>query len=104
MNQRRGGKPQAIQNTLAQLMVSKGYAQVQSNDACQDAWKIAAGEKLAPHSIAGKVTRGCLLVMVSNSTISQAISFQKSQILASLNEQLPDHGIKDLRVKVGKID
>lgn len=104
MNNRQPGKVQSIGGTLAQLMAKKGYAQVQTADACQKAWQVAAGEQLAKHSLAGNVTRGALLVMVSNSAVSQAISFQKSQILKSLQNQLPDHNITDLKIKVGRID
>lgn len=104
MNRRQPGKLQSIKGTLAQLMVKKGYSQVQSADACQAAWRVAAGEQLARHSIAGNVTRGCLLVVVSNSAVSQAISFQKSQILSALQKELPDHNITDLKIKVGRID
>ena len=98
------GKLQSIKGTLAQLMVQKGYAQVQTADATQKAWDVAAGDRLAQHSVAGNVTRGCLLVMVANSTVSQMISFQKPKILKSLQEQLPDHQITDIKIKVGKIN
>ncbi len=104
MTDRQPGRVQSIKGTLAQLMVQKGYAQVQTADACQKAWSVAAGERLAEHSIAGNVTRGTLLVMVANSTISQMISFQKPKILKSLQDQLPDHNITDLKIKVGRID
>lgn len=104
MNERQPGKVQSIKGTLARLMVQKGYAQVQTADDCQKAWDVAAGERLAQHSVAGNVSRGTLLVMVANSTISQMISFQKPKILKSLQDQLPDHHITDLRIKVGRID
>lgn len=104
MSQRQPGKVQSIKGTLAQLMVQKGYAQVQTADATQKAWEVAAGDRLAQHSVAGNVTRGSLLVMVANSTVSQMISFQKPKILKSLQQQLPDHEITDLKIKVGKID
>ncbi|MHC2068852.1 DciA family protein [Bremerella sp. T1] len=104
MSQRQPGKVQSIKGTLAQLMVQKGYAQVQTADATQKAWDVAAGDRLAQHSVAGNVQRGTLLVLVANSTISQMISFQKPKILKSLQEQLPDHGITDLKIKVGRID
>jgi len=96
--------PQPMQQMLAQLMVKKGYAQVQTASACQDAWKKVAGEQLARHSQAGNVSRGALLVIVSNSAVSQAISFQKTQIVRQLQQELPDHGITELKIKVGRID
>ena len=45
-----------------------------------------------------------LEVTVSNSTIVQELTFQKQQILAELQAELPDANIRDLRFRVGTID
>ncbi|MFI4876955.1 MAG: DUF721 domain-containing protein [Blastopirellula sp. JB062] len=99
-----GGGPQAMGDLVAGLMARSGYAQVQSADALQTAWVEAAGEEFAAHSRAGNVNRGKLEVWVENSAISQAISFQKREILKHLQQALPDRRIEEIRIKVGRID
>ncbi|MCC9606756.1 DUF721 domain-containing protein [Blastopirellula sp. JC732] len=96
--------PQAMGDLVAGLMARSGYAQVQSADALQEAWAKAAGEEVAAHSRAGNVNRGKLEVWVENSAISQAISFQKREILKQLQNILPDRRIEEIRIKVGRIN
>ncbi|TWT38445.1 hypothetical protein Enr8_01370 [Blastopirellula retiformator] len=88
---------------VAGLMARSGYGQVQSADALQEAWIQAAGEEFAAHSRAGNVNRGKLEVWVENSAISQAISFQKREILKQLQNIVPDRRIEEIRIKVGRI-
>ena len=97
------GRPQPIAEVLSDLLARRGYAREQSSAACGEAWRQAAGELLARYSRAGQVRRGKLEVIVANSTLMQEITFQKAQILASLNRQLPDQQISDLKLKVGVI-
>lgn len=107
MNERRGSegrKLQPMKSVVTRLMARQGYSQVQSADACQNAWKEAAGTQLAQHTRAGNVSRGKLLVLASNSAVLQAIMFQKRQILKTLQSLLPDHRIEDLKLKVGRIE
>ena len=42
-------------------------------------------------------------VVVASSALIQEFSFQKSEILTTLNRLLPDHNIKDLRFRLGAI-
>ncbi|PQO47647.1 DUF721 domain-containing protein [Blastopirellula marina] len=96
--------PQGMGDLVAGLMARSGYAQIQSADALQEAWSQAAGQEIAAHSRAGNVNRGKFEVWVENSAISQAISFQKRQILKELQNILPDRRIEEIRIKVGRID
>ncbi|MGY8770954.1 MAG: DUF721 domain-containing protein [Pirellulales bacterium] len=103
-NQRGDKSMRKMGDVLSGLMARRGYAQVQTAEDLQSAWQAAAGEKLAKNSRAGKVARGKLEVLVNNSAVIQAISFTKQQIIQKLQEALPNHGIEDLKVKVGNID
>ncbi len=96
------GQPQHIGNVLSQLMARRGYARVRSAEAYQQAWCEAAGP-LAAFSRATQVRRGVLEVLVSNSTMVQEISYQKTTLLKRLSELLPDDKLTDLKLRVGPI-
>ena len=95
--------PERIADILAQLMARRGFARVQGAAAYQSAWNEAAGPLGAKHSRVGQLKRGVLEVVVSNSALIQEFGFQKSDILKTLNRLLPDHGIKDIRFRLGAI-
>jgi len=85
-------------------MSQRGYSQLQTTEACQQAWNDTVGQRLGEQSRAGKVRRGVLEVLAANSTTLQEIVFQKRQIVDQLNQLVPDEGIRDLRLRVGPID
>jgi predicted nucleic acid-binding Zn ribbon protein len=95
--------PERIGDILTQLMARRGYARVQSGEMYDAAWHEAAGPLAAKYSRVGSLKRGTLEVVVANSALVQEFTFQKTAILKTLNEQLPDQGIKDLRFRVGAI-
>jgi predicted nucleic acid-binding Zn ribbon protein len=96
-------RPVSIADVLAELMARKGFARVQSAQAYEAAWVEAAGEMMAEYTRVGSVRRGVLEVIVANSTLLQELVFQKQTLVVSLNEQLPDEGIRDLRFRVGAV-
>jgi hypothetical protein len=96
-------RPKKIADVLAQLITKKGYGRTEANAALEEAWRIAAGDALAQASRPGKVTRGRLEVLVTNSTTIQEFSFAKRRILAQLEKLIPDARIRDLRFRVGPI-
>ena len=89
---------------LAQLITARGYGRIQANADFAAAWQAAAGETLARHTCPGRLRRGLLDVTVTNSTVVQELTFQKQQILAELQAQMPDVRIRDLRFRIGAID
>jgi predicted nucleic acid-binding Zn ribbon protein len=96
--------PQAIGNVLSELMARRGYARVQSAGAYEAAWREAAGPLVAEYTRVGLLRRGTLEIVVANSTLVQEMGFQKSAMLKSLAELLPDEGIEGLRFRVGTIE
>jgi predicted nucleic acid-binding Zn ribbon protein len=96
--------PQAIGNVLSELMARRGYARVQSAGAYEAAWREAAGPLVAEYTRVGLLRRGTLEIVVANSTLVQEMGFQKSEMLKSLAELLPDEGIEGLRFRVGTIE
>ena len=96
-------EPRHISEILAGLMARRGYARVQSGDACAIAWREAAGEIVGGSSRATHVRRGVLEVWVGNSALVQEIGFSKQGLLKRLAELLPDEKIRDLKIRVGPI-
>lgn len=95
--------PQRLANVLADLMVRRGYARVQSTEAYEGAWRAAAGPLMAQYTRLGALRRGALEVVVANSTLLQELTFQKAALLKKLVAALPDEGIRSLRFKSGPI-
>lgn len=100
MEQPRG--PQKIGDLLPDLLARRGYAQIAVHEECQQAWSHAVGE-LDQFSRATDVKRGVLQVVVSNSVVMQELTFRKSDLISVLAKALPQHKIKDLRFRLGKI-
>jgi predicted nucleic acid-binding Zn ribbon protein len=96
-------KPKKIADVLAQLITARGYGRIQANADFTAAWQQAAGTTIAKYTRPGRLRRGTLEVMASNSTIIQELTFQKQQILARLQTALPDAKIRDIRFRVGSI-
>lgn len=94
-------EPQPIGDVLSKLMARRGYARVQSAGALGEAWRQAAGEKIAARTRATVVRRGVLEVLVANSTLAQELGFQKRAMVERLADLLPDEQIRDVRFRVG---
>lgn len=92
--------PPRLNNILASLMALRGYGQVESLSALDEAWKAAVGESLASQTRLGKLTRGVLQVYVANSALIQELTFRKQELVAELVRRLPDHKLRDLRFRM----
>jgi predicted nucleic acid-binding Zn ribbon protein len=96
-------QPETIGNILSELMARRGFARIQSTEVLETAWRQAAGPLAAQYTRVGSIRRGVLEVIVANSTLVQELGYQKSGILAALQQLLPDPGIKCLRFSAGNI-
>ena len=105
MRERRAAKqPERIGNVLAELMARCGYARQQADQALQKAWRAAVGDLAAQWTRVGPLRRGMLEVTVANSVLLQELSFQKTTLLDALAKKLPDHKIRDLRLRSGTVE
>jgi predicted nucleic acid-binding Zn ribbon protein len=95
--------PETIGNILSELMARRGFGRVQSTEALEAAWREAAGPLAAQYTRVGTIRRGTLEIIVANSTLVQEFGYQKHDILATLQQLLPDEGIKSLRFRAGNI-
>lgn len=62
-------------------------------------WSSTVGETLAAYTRPGQIRRGALEIYVDSPLVLQELTMRKPQILQSLQESLPDHGIRTLRFK-----
>jgi len=97
-------RPKRIKDILARLITERGYGRIEADQQLQEAWHAAVGLPLAHQSRPGKIRRGQLEILVSNSTIRQEFTFQKQRILKSLRQQMPEARIRDLRFRVGPME
>jgi predicted nucleic acid-binding Zn ribbon protein len=97
-----GKQPKQIGKVIAQLVQRKGYAQVRTADQREKAWQVAAGE-MASFTQVGGLRRGVLEVLVANSLVMQELSFRKEDLLAQLQEALPETKIQQIRFRIGQI-
>jgi len=98
------GSVERLGDVLADLLASRGYAQIQTTSACVEAWRQAAGEQMAKHSRPGNIKRGVLEVTVRNSAAVQELTFQKTRLVSDLARLIPEQEIRDVRFRVGQID
>jgi predicted nucleic acid-binding Zn ribbon protein len=97
-------RPKKIADVLAQLITARGYGRIQADADFTAAWQAAAGPALACFTRPGQIRRGQLEVTVANSTIIQELTFQKQRILAALQAELPNAGIRNLRFRLGPVE
>lgn len=90
-------------DVVGQLLVKRGYANVQQASSLEALWNAAVGERFVPQTKAGQVKRGVLEVLVSNSAVMQELTFSKAKLIKALGVTAADHQIKDIRFRVGKL-
>ncbi|QEG32744.1 DUF721 domain-containing protein [Bythopirellula goksoeyrii] len=95
--------PRKIGSLLADLVRSRGYAQISVSEIQEKAWQTVVGTELATVTQFAKLSRGTMQVVVANSLVMQELTFRKEQLLAGLQTALPDAGVKQLRFKVGRV-
>jgi predicted nucleic acid-binding Zn ribbon protein len=93
-----------INSVMRRLMSQKGYSALQATNQLGEHWNAVVGDVLARMTRPGNVSRGVLLVSVSDSGAVQELHFRKKQILNALQSRLPDAKIQDLRFRVSKFD
>lgn len=103
---RRVPVPQAkrMGDVVGQLLVKRGYANVQQASALDAVWNAAVGERFVSQSKAGQVKGGTLEVIVANSAVTQELTFIKTKLIKLLAVSAADHKIRNIKFRVGKLD
>ncbi len=100
-DERRNSKyPRKIGSIVNQLMARRGYAQVFANEHLQQLVGQAVGKDLAGSVRVGNLKRGVLELYASDSVTMQELTFLKRKILRSINQAMPDGGVKNLRFRI----
>ena len=102
---RRVPVPQAkkMGDVVGQLLVKRGYANVQQASALDAVWNAAVGERFVSQTKAGQIKRGVLEVFVTNSAVIQELSFVKAKLVKALAISAADHKIRDIKFRVGNL-
>lgn len=96
-------EPKRFADVLSRLLSRRGYAQVQTSAALENAWEAAAGTRWQTKTRVGRVQRGTLDVVVKDSAVMQELSFQQALIVRKINELAPELKVKKLRLRVGDV-
>lgn len=95
--------PIRMGDVVNQLMARRGYARILSQSQYEDVWHDMVGEAISQRTRVGNLKRSILEVTVENSVLVQELSFRKSELIAKLRNQFPDHPIADIRFRVAPI-
>ena len=95
--------PVPIGTVVADILARKGLGRQQARDELDGVWERVISPTLAGITLCGQVRRNQLDVIVTNSTVMQELVFRKQELINSLNQQLPQQNIKDIRFRVGSI-
>lgn len=97
--------PKALGEILSDLYTLRGYAQLQASGELEEAWNEAVGEADREHTQVGQIRRGVLNVTVAHpSLLEELAAFRKAELLATLQQRLPDAGVQDIRFRIGLVN
>lgn len=96
-------RPKTIGNVIAQVVQRRGYAQVRAAGERDDAWLAAVGAELAKSTRLGAVRRGVVEIFVANSLLMQELTFRKEELVACLQEAMPETDVRQIKFRVGQV-
>ncbi len=89
-----------ISSLVNQLMSRRGYAQSTVTEELQSAIVRAVGSELGTSVQVGNLRQGVLQVYASDSVTLQELNFQKRLILRTIQKELPQSKVTDLRFRL----
>jgi predicted nucleic acid-binding Zn ribbon protein len=90
-------------DVVGQLLVKRGYGNVQQAQSLQQLWQGVAGEQYKVNTKAAQVKRGVLEVLVANSAVMQELTFVKAKLVKALAQAAAEQNIQNIRFKVGSV-
>ncbi|GAB6164211.1 hypothetical protein JCM19992_02110 [Thermostilla marina] len=100
---RRGGRPQRLGEILAQETARLGLGRVKAARRLEQVWARLVDPPLEEFTQPGSIRRGTLEVLVAASVIMHELTFRKPELIARLQEELPELGIQDIRFRIGTL-
>ena len=93
--------PPTLGAALQELMRLKGVADAGGNRRLADAWRKAAGDRIADRTRVIGVRHGALHVGVQNSALlGELASFHQARLLDAMRDALPESRLKGLKFKL----
>ena len=99
-----GVRPKSAGHLVNQLMARHGIAQQQYANELQSTWDQVVGTKWNQLTRPAQLNRGVLEVIVANSMVNQQLTFEKQNLLKSMQKLMPSLKLKDLRFRVGNVN
>lgn len=96
-------RPKKAADLIAQLLARKGWGQSTAAHELQTVWQSITAASWSHQTQLGNVRQGVLEVIVANSGLLQQLEFTKQNLLASLQQRLPQNKIKDIRFRIGNV-
>lgn len=90
-----------VSDVLDQVLKGLGLANRMQLEQVAAAWRMAAGDFIAKHSVPDGIAKGVLQVRVSQSSVLHALTMEKPVLLKKLGEALGKGVIKDVRFRHG---
>ena len=89
-----------IKSVIRDWTVRRNVAAERESAIAAQEWADAVGDQLAPYTRPGNVRRGTLHVWVDSPLVVQELTLRHKQIVARLQNRLPDHHIERIRFHV----
>lgn len=90
--------PRPLAESLSEIVAFRGLVRSEGDHQLATIWASVAGERIAQSTRVIAIKRGVLNIGVRSAPLlSELASFQKTQLLETLQEQHPDLKIRDLK-------
>ena len=90
-----------VADVLGMVLKNLGLADRMQLEHVAAAWRMAAGDFIAKHSVPDSLAKGVLQVRVSQSSVMHALTMEKPALLRRLTDALGKGVIKDVRFRHG---
>lgn len=89
---------------ISEVLARAGFSGQSLTQELDQLWREIVGPPLHQLSRVVKLSRGKLEVLVAHSTALQELTFRKQEILQKLQQRWTQKPIRDLKLRVGRID
>ena len=96
-------RPKKAADLISKITARYGIGSRKSNDQLQGLFDSIVGVEFANHCRVNGLSRGVLEVLVSNSALTQQLSFKRHEIINHIKKNLPNEKISDLRFRSGPL-
>jgi hypothetical protein len=92
-----------LSDILESVLKKRGMLFTSDKKRLREVWLKAVGDNIAVHTAPEKLQKGTLFIKVSNSVWMQQLHFLKKNILDKVNQEMGEHGVKDINFSIGEV-